>query len=73
MTLNEAQWWTGQDVDGGLALDADKAVQVWAFDAFSHRLLDSFSWTPSKTQCAAGKWLAGTSGRRLRQNQKKPW
>ncbi|MBC3412859.1 hypothetical protein HU720_16295 [Pseudomonas sp. SWRI51] len=57
MTLNEAQWWTGQDVDGGLALDADKAVQVWAYDAFSHRLLDSFSWTPSKTQCAAGKWL----------------
>ncbi|MGB9091335.1 MAG: hypothetical protein WCC29_17345, partial [Pseudomonas farsensis] len=72
VTLNEAEWWTGQDVDGGLALDADKAVQVWAYDAFSHRLLDSFSWTPSKTQCAAGKWLT-TFGAALNKSSLGGW
>ncbi|AIL61451.1 hypothetical protein [Pseudomonas alkylphenolica] len=57
VTLAEVQWWGGQVVQGAQALTAGQAVQAWAYDAYSHRLLDSFSWTPTAAQCSAGKWL----------------
>ncbi|MDD2045987.1 RHS repeat-associated core domain-containing protein [Pseudomonas putida] len=57
VTLAEVDWWPAQVVQGAQALTAGQAVQAWAYDAYSHRLLDSFSWTPTAAQCAAGKWL----------------
>ncbi|MCE0914229.1 RHS repeat-associated core domain-containing protein [Pseudomonas sp. NMI760_13] len=57
VTLNEVNWWASQEVQGGEALSAGQAVQAWVYDAYSHKLMDSFSWEPTEAQCAAGKWL----------------
>ncbi|QXI35447.1 RHS repeat-associated core domain-containing protein [Pseudomonas promysalinigenes] len=58
VTLAEVGWWPAQVVQGSHALTEGQTVQAWAYDAYSHRLLGTFSWVPTAAQCASGKWLS---------------
>lgn len=58
VTLAEVTWWAAQEVDGDASLPAEGAVQAWAYDAYSHRLLAQFSWSPTQEERKAGQWLS---------------
>ncbi|WP_263262853.1 RHS repeat-associated core domain-containing protein [Pseudomonas sp. RIT-PI-S] len=57
VTLAEVNWWPAQVLEGAQPLTGGQPLQAWAYDAYSHRLLDSFSWTPTEAQAKANNWL----------------
>ncbi|PVZ31208.1 hypothetical protein F472_04228, partial [Pseudomonas sp. URIL14HWK12:I11] len=72
VTLAQVNWWAAQEVDGNQPLPAEGAVQAWAYDAYSHRLLGQFSWSPAKEARGAGKWLSAWATA-LNASELAPW
>ncbi|MDF0731780.1 hypothetical protein P0Y43_13770 [Pseudomonas entomophila] len=62
VTLTESHWWAAREFTATEALTEGEALQVFVYDAFSHRLLDQFSWTPDESQRAKDKWPSAWAG-----------
>ncbi|MBJ9977706.1 hypothetical protein IAE35_17190 [Pseudomonas sp. S75] len=56
LTLNECHWWAARAFNATDPLAEGESITVQVYDAFSHRLLDQFVWTPALEQRPADQW-----------------